>query len=60
MIDQFRAVLVRAIAAEVEETTIYLQDQMQADHPTLRGYQGTIKGLRRALEIINDVYKDHR
>lgn len=60
MIDQFRIALVRQIAAEVEETTIYLQDQMQADYATLRGYQGTIKGLRRALEIINEAYRDHR
>lgn len=54
---QFKEILAIKLEDRMQDYTTHLVEQMGADLPTLRGYQGRIAGFREALELLNDTFK---
>jgi hypothetical protein len=54
---QFKELCVIEIEAKIREYTELLVETQQADHTTLRGWQGRIGGLMEAREVIREIYR---
>lgn len=54
---QFKELCVMEMEKRIREYTDLLIETQQADHATLRSWQGRIGGLREGIEVVNEMFK---